>query len=81
MLLGFEKIQNMQCKLASAISELAFLIVTLKYWGKAPSYLWITVHIMYFVMVLYLASSRNFARTFPERIQKLQNMKYGPKLA
>ena len=81
MLLGFEKIQNMQCKVASGICEISFLILTFKYWGKAPSYLWIAVHCIYFIMVFYLISSRNFANAFPEQIQKLQNMKYGPKLA
>ena len=81
LLLGFEKIQNMQCKVASGICEISFLILTFKYWGKAPSYLWIAFHCIYFIMVFYLRSSRNFANAFPEQIQKLQNMKYGPKLA
>lgn len=80
-LLGFEKIQNMPCKVASGVSEISFLIITLKYWNKAPSYLWLAIHIIYFAMVFYLMSSRNFANTFPEKIQRLQNMKYGPKLA
>lgn len=80
-LLGFEKIQNMQCKLATGISELAFLVVTIKYWGKAPSYLWIAIHIIYVTMVGYLMSTRSFAKTIPQRIQRLQDMKYGPKLA
>ena len=81
LLLGFEKIQNMQCKFASGISEIAFLIVTIKYWRMAPSYLWIAIHFIYVAMVLYLMSTRNFAKTVPDRIQRLQNMKYGPKLA
>lgn len=80
-LLGFEKVKNMQCKLATGICEASFLIITLKFWGKATPYLWAAVHIIYFVMVAHIISTQNFAKSLPSKIMELQGMKYGPKLA